>query len=296
MGKGGFIEDIVIQFYREMPTQESRINEFQEEQTKVVLIQGQQGSNHQYNGQITETEEIITRDSHTNQNQNQIIRLDSNQLKHFDEKQIILQTNSSNDENENGQGPMKVFIINQPVKNVIQAGNNLIVETETPIKTEDLNPGSNGGGQQLGNNDQLSILPHGQEEIHSPSSSVSSSNALVGFDPSKRSFTEEELRPSPIRTKTKKRAVPDNEKDSTYWERRAKNNLAAKRSRESRRNRDNQVTERTAFLENENINLRNRINEVRSEILDVKEKLQQYQIMFRNPEIQKQANEAMNAL
>jgi len=102
---------------------------------------------------------------------------------------------------------------------LFEAGNNLIVETETPIKTEDLNPGSNGGGQQLGNNDQLSILPHGQEEIHSPSSSVSSSNALVGFDPSKRSFTEEELRPSPIRTKTKKRAVPDNEKDSTYWER-----------------------------------------------------------------------------
>merc|ERR1719447_672462 len=199
-------------------------------------------------------------------------------------------------EGENGQGPMKVFIINQPVKNVIQAGNNLIVETETPIKTEDMNPSSNGGDQQLGNNDQLSILPHGQEEIHSPSSSVSSANALVGFDPSKRSFTEDELRPSPIRTKTKKRAVPDNEKDSTYWERRAKNNLAAKRSRESRRNRDNQVTERTAFLENENINLRNRINEVRSEILDVKEKLQQYQIMFRNPEIQKQANEAMNAL
>ena len=52
MTKGGFIEDIVIQFCREMPTQESRIHEFQEEQTKVVLIQGQQGSNHQYNGQV----------------------------------------------------------------------------------------------------------------------------------------------------------------------------------------------------------------------------------------------------
>jgi len=232
--------------------------------TNVVLIQGQlgsnQGSNDQYN-QI-ETEEIITRES--NNVQNQIIRLDSNQLKHLDEKQIILQTNSSNDENENGQGPMKVFIINQPVKNVIQAGNNLIVETETPIKTEDLNPGSN-GGQPMGNNDQLSIMPHGQEEAiqHSPSSSVSSSNALVGFDPSKRSFTEEELRPSPIRTKTKKRAVPDNEKDSTYWERRAKNNLAAKRSRESRRNRDNQVTLRTSFLEAENLKLRDEINQVR---------------------------------
>lgn len=282
-----------------MPTQESRIQEIQENQTNVVVIQGQPRSNQgQFNdhNMITETEEIITRDNHVNQNQNQqIIRLDSNQLKHFDEKQIILQTNSCNDENENGQGPMKVFIINQPVKNVIQAGNNLIVETETPIKTEDLNHGSN-SGQQFGNNDQLSSLPHDQEEIHSPSSSVSSQNALVGFDPSKRSFTEDELRPSPIRTKTKKRAVPDQEKDGTYWERRAKNNLAAKRSRESRRNRDNQVTERTAFLENENINLRNRINEVRSDILDVKEKLQQYQIMFRNPEVQKQANEAMNAL
>merc|ERR1711990_772830 len=210
----------------------------------------------------------------------------------FSEQFQPAQPNSHN----NDEGPMKVFIINQPVKNVIQAGNNLIVETETPIKTEDLNPGSNGGGQQLANNDQLSILPHGQEEIHSPSSSVSSSNALVGFDPSERSFTEDELRASPFRTKTKKRAVPDNEKDSTYWERRAKNNLAAKRSRESRRNRDNQVTERTAILGNENINLTSRINEVRSEILDVKEKLQKYQIMFRNPEIQKQANEAMNAL
>ena len=39
-----------------------------------------------------------------------------------------------------------------------------------------------------------------------------------------------------------------------------------------------------------------KIKYFRSEILDVKEKLQQYQIMFRNPEIQKQANEAMNAL
>ena len=55
-----------------MPTQESRIHEFQEEQTKIVLIQGQQVSNHQYNGQITETEEIIIRDSHANQNQNQV--------------------------------------------------------------------------------------------------------------------------------------------------------------------------------------------------------------------------------
>ena len=64
-----------------MPTQESRIQEFHEDQTKVVLIQGQQGSNNgqiQYtNGQVTtETEEIITRDTHTNQNQVRVFNHD----------------------------------------------------------------------------------------------------------------------------------------------------------------------------------------------------------------------------
>ena len=93
-----------------------------------------------------------------------------------------------------------LITFNSHLPNSFLAGNNLIVETETPIKTEDLNPGSNGGQQMSGNNDQLSIMPH-EDTINSPSSSVSSSNALVGFDPSKRSFTEEELRPSPIRTK-----------------------------------------------------------------------------------------------
>lgn len=41
---------------------------------------------------------------------------------------------SSNFTTDNGQGPMKVFIINQPVRNVIRAGNNLIVETEPSNK------------------------------------------------------------------------------------------------------------------------------------------------------------------
>ena len=104
MTKGGFIEDIVIQFCREMPTQESRINEFQEEQTKVVLIQGQQGSNHQYNGQITETEEIITRDNHTNQNQNQV-RVSSSILY----KKIILYKKLYNQDYTTGFKPIETF-------------------------------------------------------------------------------------------------------------------------------------------------------------------------------------------
>jgi len=191
---------------------------------------------------------------------------------------------------ENGQGPMKVFIINQPVKNVIQAGNNLIVETETPIKTEEMQGDQQQQDQQQ--HHQLSLLSQDTNDSGQQLQQLQETESTSQFDPSKHSFSQEELQVNP----TKKRPVPDDEKDAGYWERRKKNNMAAKRSRESRRNRDNQVTERTAFLENENITLKNRINEVRSEILDVKEKLQHYQIMCRDPEIHKQANQAMHGL
>merc|ERR1712131_476762 len=194
----------------------------------------------QIRGQMISTirlkrKKIITRES--NNVQNQIIRLDSNQLKQLDEKQIILQTNSSNDENENGQGPMKVFIINQPVKNVIQAGNNLIVETETPIKTEDMANGESssqsGGGAGSGssgaNDQQNYALALNEDEnqqqqlaLQQPSQTNTST-----FDPAKHSFSPEELQVAPVRSKTKKRPVPDSEKDASYWERRKKNNLAA---------------------------------------------------------------------
>ena len=46
--------------------------------------------------------------------------------------------------------------------------------------------------------------------------------------------------------------VPNQEKNDKYWERREKNNVAAKRSREARRLRENQIAMRTAFLEVEN--------------------------------------------
>jgi len=209
-------------------------------------------------------------------------------------------------EGENGQGPMKVFIINQPVKNVIQAGNNLIVETETPIKTEDMANGESssqsGGGAGSGSsgaNDQQNYalaLNEDENQQQQLALQQQSQTNTSTFDPAKHSFSPEELQVAPVRSKTKKRPVPDSEKDASYWERRKKNNLAAKRSRESRRNRDNQVTLRTAFLERENAKLRDEINRVRSEILDVKEKLQQYQIMCRDPEIHKQANQAMHGL
>ena len=48
-------------------------------------------------------------------------------------------------------------------------------------------------------------------------------------------------------------------KDMRYWESRQKNNVAARRSREARRLKENQVSLRASFLESENVNLRNKL-------------------------------------
>ena len=81
----------------------------------------------------------------------------------------------------------------------------------------------------------------------------------------------EELRPQPIIKKRSKLFVQDQEKvgpdlmlhviknltglfcqDNTYWKKREKNNNAARRSREARRLKENQIALRVAHLEREN--------------------------------------------
>jgi len=76
------------------------------------------------------------------------------------------------------------------------------------------------------------------------------------FDPKQRSFDMDELRPQPIIKKRSKMFVKDGEKDDKYWEKREKNNNAARRSREARRLKENQIALRVAHLERENGNLK----------------------------------------
>lgn len=75
------------------------------------------------------------------------------------------------------------------------------------------------------------------------------------FDPKRRHFSPDELRPQPIIRKRKKTYVMSDDKDDKYWERREKNNVAARRSREARRLKENQIALRTAYLEKENFAL-----------------------------------------
>lgn len=65
-------------------------------------------------------------------------------------------------------------------------------------------------------------------------------------------------------TRKVKRTVPDNEKDDRYWEKRKRNNMAAKRSRENKRFAEMSVRRKMRLLEEENYILRKEISVIKS--------------------------------
>ncbi|XP_018115165.1 thyrotrophic embryonic factor S homeolog isoform X3 [Xenopus laevis] len=100
------------------------------------------------------------------------------------------------------------------------------------------------------------------------------------FDPRKHKFAEEELKPQPMVKKAKKIYVPEDLKDEKYWNRRKKNNVAAKRSREARRLKENQITVRAAFLEKENTALRSEVADLRKELGKSRNIISKYEKQF----------------
>jgi len=89
------------------------------------------------------------------------------------------------------------------------------------------------------------------------------------FDPRERSFAPDELRPHPIIRKRKKSFTPADRKDSKYWEKREKNNVAARRSREARRLKENQIALRTAYLERENAKLQAALEQAKADNMEL---------------------------
>lgn len=70
----------------------------------------------------------------------------------------------------------------------------------------------------------------------------------------------------PCPSKKARKAHSKTLKDAKYWERRQRNNLAAKRSREAKRAREIQVAKKTAALEKENVNLKKQVRKLKAEI------------------------------
>lgn len=65
-------------------------------------------------------------------------------------------------------------------------------------------------------------------------------------------------RPSESIPLKKRRPVPVEHKDMSYWEKRRKNNESAKKSRDSKREKENQMAVRITYLERENFELKTR--------------------------------------
>ncbi|KAL5011396.1 hypothetical protein ScPMuIL_009947 [Solemya velum] len=97
------------------------------------------------------------------------------------------------------------------------------------------------------------------------------------FNPQKRPFSEDELKPQPLIKKSKKVYVPDNMKDDRYWSRREKNNYAAKRSRDARRVKENQIAMRAGYLEKENLSLKEELAKMKRENSCLRKSLSKYE-------------------
>ncbi|XP_060777662.1 D site albumin promoter binding protein b isoform X2 [Neoarius graeffei] len=109
---------------------------------------------------------------------------------------------------------------------------------------------------------------------------LSSVPCQEAFDPRTHCFSEEDLKPQPVIKKARKMLVPDNLKDDKYWSRRLKNNEAAKRSRDARRVKENQISVRAAFLERENAALRQEVANMRKELGRCRNILNKYESRY----------------
>jgi len=97
------------------------------------------------------------------------------------------------------------------------------------------------------------------QQSASPSTSVlgditSTANGQKILHHIKQDYTPNDLCPS-LPFKKRARAVPLEQKDSAYYEKRQRNNESAKRSRDARRLKEQQTQDRLAYLEHENTRL-----------------------------------------
>ncbi|XP_067140607.1 transcription factor ces-2-like [Centruroides vittatus] len=69
----------------------------------------------------------------------------------------------------------------------------------------------------------------------------------------------------PRRQRSEKKPIPDELKDDKYYERRKRNNVAAKKSRDARKAREDEIALRACFLEKENAILRAQVATLREE-------------------------------
>ncbi|CAD5113137.1 DgyrCDS2327 [Dimorphilus gyrociliatus] len=74
-----------------------------------------------------------------------------------------------------------------------------------------------------------------------------------------------------------KQATPPDQKDDKYWQRRQKNNIAAKRSRDAKRNKEQETMQKAANLEKANTELKRQVNELQQKNKELTRRLSKYE-------------------
>ncbi|XP_066272236.1 thyrotroph embryonic factor-like [Branchiostoma lanceolatum] len=144
--------------------------------------------------------------------------------------------------------------------------------TSVPSTEEVLSPGASPAHISL-----EEAIPEVEYDVSPTDVALASIPGKEEFNPRKRVFSDEELRPQPMIKKSRKIFVPEDCKDDKYWERRKKNNVAAKRSRDARRIKENQVALRASFLERENTTLKEELLKAKEENVILSKKLLKYE-------------------
>ena len=108
------------------------------------------------------------------------------------------------------------------------------------------------------------------DNMHHPPSGATN----MSPDPSQSHLVAKALASATMRRpRSEKKPIPEDLKDNKYFERRRRNNLAAKRSRDARKTREDQVTVRANYLETENSILRAQVATLRDEAFALKQML-----------------------
>lgn len=116
--------------------------------------------------------------------------------------------------------------------------------------------------------DRLKQRLHSQQQSLSSTHFISSNGTQILQPPKKRhrmiddSIVNED---KPKINDNNQDEINGNVKDDAYWERRRKNNEAAKRSRDARRAKEDEIALRAAILEQENIKLRLELSQLKQE-------------------------------
>ncbi|CAB05032.1 Transcription factor ces-2 [Caenorhabditis elegans] len=125
------------------------------------------------------------------------------------------------------------------------------------------------GGKKL--DTPLGILPFDSlptTNLLTPTKKIKLEDELCASPVSSRSSTVSSSHfSSPQRSPSRKMSVPipEEKKDSAYFERRRKNNDAAKRSRDARRQKEEQIASKAHALERENMQLRGKVSSLEQE-------------------------------